>query len=147
MISHFSCFGGTLPWSARSGTRPLQCCVLCFTRILHVLPQTGFFLQNPASHNSYIHLHSPFPIADSHARAPKTLILQVFTICFEVSLFQGWRCEKRRVSVLRRFCIQFLFGVMVFFRWGMEVQVGIFSMFYLMVALLVLLFSSVDIPN
>ena len=93
------------------------------------------FSQNPAASHSDIHLHFPFPIADSHARTPKTLILQAFTIGFEVSLFQGWLCEKRRVSVLRCFCTGFLFGVMVSFRWEMTVQVNIFSMFYLMVAL------------
>ena len=84
-------------------------------------------MQNPAAHHSYIHLHFPFPIADSHARAPKTLILQAFTIGFEVSLFQGWLCEKRRVSVLRCFRAEFLFGVMVSFRWGMQVQVNMIS--------------------
>ena len=84
------------------------------------------FWWNPAAHNSYTHLHFLFPIAGSHARAPKTMILQAFTIGFEVSLFQGWLCEKRRVSVLRRFCTGFLFGVMGSFRWEMTVQINIF---------------------
>ena len=85
------------------------------------------FLQNTAARHSYIHLHSPFPIADPHARAPKTLVLQAFTIGFEVSLFQGWPCEKRRVPVLRRFRTEVLFGGMVSFRWGMEVHVDTIS--------------------
>ena len=85
------------------------------------------FSQNPAANDSDIHLHFQFPIAESHARTPKTLILQAFTIGFEVSLFQGWRCEKRRVSVLRRFCTEVLFGVVVSFRWGMEVHVDTIS--------------------
>ena len=55
------------------------------------------------------------------------LILQAFTIGFEVSLFQGWPCEKRRVSVLRCFCTEVLFGGMVSFRWGMEVNVDTIS--------------------
>ena len=101
--------------------------ILCFVFYKNFIRFTTnrLFSQNPAASHSAIHLHFPFPIADSHARTPKTLILQAFTIGFEVSLFQGWLCEKRRVSVLRRFCTGFLFGVMVFFRWEMKVEVNI----------------------
>jgi hypothetical protein len=119
--------------------------MLCFVFYMDFTRFTTnrLFSQNPAANDSDIHLHFQFPIAESHARTPKTLILQAFTIGFEVSLFQGWRCEKRRVSVLRCFCTEVLFGVMVFFRWGMKVQVCIFSMFYLMVALFTLCLPSI----
>ena len=50
-------------------------------------------------------------------RTPKTLILQAFTIGFEVSFFADLPCQKRRVSVLRCFCTAPVFGGMVSFRW------------------------------
>ena len=74
------------------------------------------FSQNPAANDSDIHLHFQFPIAESHARTPKTLILQAFTIGFEVLDFVFSPSQKRRVSVLRRFCTGGTFGVIVFFR-------------------------------
>ena len=101
--------------------------VFCVLQEYYTFYLKQAFLQNPAAHHSDTHLHFQFPIADPHARDPKTLILQAFTIGFEVSLFQGWLCEKRRVSVLRCFCTEVLYGVMVSFRWGMEVHVDTIS--------------------
>ena len=77
--------------------------VFCVLQEFYTFYLKQAFLQNPAAHHSYIHLHFPFPIADSHARAPKTLILQAFTIGFEVSFFVDLPYQKRRVSVLRCF--------------------------------------------
>ena len=74
-------------------------------------------------------------------------ILQAFTIGFEVSFFQGWRCEKRRVSVLRRFRTEVLFGGMVSFRWGMEVLVDTISHVLPHGSPFCIIISSVDIPN
>ena len=121
----FSCFLGNA--TVVCPVQDSATAMLCFVFYKHFTRFTTnrLFSQNPAASHSDIHLHFQFPIAHSHARTPKTLILQAFTIGFEVSLFQGWRCEKRRVSVLRRFCTEVLFGVMAFFRWGMKVQVGI----------------------
>jgi len=89
--------------------------VFCVLQEIYTFYLKQAFFAKPSSTPFYIHLHFQFPIADSRARAPKTLILQAFTIGFEVSLFQGWRCEKRRVSVLRCFCTEVLLGVMVSF--------------------------------
>ena len=43
----FRVFGGARPCSARPRTRPLQCCLLCVTRILHVLPHGSSFCKPP----------------------------------------------------------------------------------------------------
>ena len=81
-------------------------------------------LQTPAANHSNIHLHVPFPIADSHARTPKSLILQAFTMGFEVSFFVVWPCQKPRVSVLRRFCTGAFLVSWFPFVGGRKVQVG-----------------------
>ena len=85
------------------------------------------FLQTPAANHSNIHLHVPFPIADSHARTPKSLILQAFTMGFEVSFFVVWPCQKPRVSVLRRFCTGTFLVLWFPFVWVMKVLVDIIS--------------------
>ena len=98
-------------------------CLVCYKNFTS-FTSWQLFPQSPAANHSHIHLHFPFHIADSHARTPQTLILQAFTIGFEVSVFVGWLCEKRRVSVLRCFCTALLFGVLVSLRWGIKVQVN-----------------------
>ena len=58
----FRVFEGALPCSAQCKTRPLQYCVLRFTRFLHVLPQTGFFCKTQ-QHTILISIYiSNFPL-------------------------------------------------------------------------------------
>ena len=120
----FRVFGGALPCSAWPRTRPLQSCVLCGTRILHILHPGSFFSRSHTADHSHTHLHFPFRIADSHARTPKTLFLQAFTIGFEVLDFAFSPCRKRRVSVFRCFWSGAFLVSWFPFVGGMKVQVG-----------------------
>ena len=123
----FRVFGGARPCSARPRTRPLQCCLLCVTRILHVLPHGSSFCKPPRPIILIFIYTSHFPSLIPMPGPRNRWFYKRLRWVLRCRLFVVWPCQKPRVSVLRRFCTGTFLVLWFPFVWVMKVLVDIIS--------------------